>query len=225
MNEGRMDAAAEELFARLVAGELVAASPEVEAEMKRDPEFRRAVEAAGHLRAALERTGAARQQAIAQALEDVSERDRERAARFLRGQVPARAPRRRLWVWPVLVAAAALALVVFVPREPEPAPGATGPLTRPVGEAAFPVGDVPGVDHFQLPESLPLGGSARFLVYDNAAPERVLLLESPRLESERWDLTEQEIEALPASILWIYELWDGTGQRLPSGSFEARIGQ
>ena len=228
MNERSMDERSAEVWARVVAGELASSSAEVREQAERDPALREALGDADGLRGALARAGEDQAAVMREALGQVTDADRELVRAFLRERAGAPGPRARGFrsLRLALAAAAVVAALVWLIPWGDRAGGVTGPLAEPIEGRAFPVGAVTAVDHFRLPEALPIGGSARVSVYDRSASEDAPpVLASPRLTSDRWDLSEDERAALPRRMRWTCELWDGTGEPLPVRIYEAELAE
>jgi hypothetical protein len=217
-----MDERSEELWARLVAGELDADSAEVREQGGRDPAFRDAVDEAGYVRDALARAGRARDDVIRSAVDEIGARDVETARAFVRASAAPPPRRRAPWLRIAAAASIALALIWFGTR-PETPDGGTGPLSTLEEGDAFPDGRVSNVRHLQIPEELRAGDEVRFQVYDNAAPGGPkLLFESPWLKTRRWDLNDEQAATLPPHIRWHYDRRD-TGGEIPGRWFEAEL--
>lgn len=216
----------QELFARIVSGELDPRDESVARALRALPEGERLLAEAERLRGTLERARDERREAVREGLASITPADRELARRFVdrASGTPARRPRH--WWRDLGLLAAGLALVLLVrpwrhaPDADHGEPG-SGPLSGPTALTAWPVGPVPAIDHFQLPASLPPGGSATILVLrrDEGGELREVL--EQRLERTRWELSAEERAALPEELLWTYEIRDALGTVVARGSFEA----
>jgi hypothetical protein len=206
----------EELLAALLSGERDPSEPEAARRLRDCASCRDEWDRLRDAAAELERAGGERRAALAEiaGAGTVAERDLVRATfeRLAAGELRAR--RRRAFLW-----AAAAALLVagawvarrFLPDEPERrAPtwlGVTGL------ELVSPRDEVPRFESFTWTYTGADGDTFTLRIYElteggpEDGPSGEPLLERPRLEETTWTPGAQDLEKLPARILWEVEVF------------------
>ena len=228
---GSMEPRSEQLYQRLVAGEVEATAPETLQQCDLDPRFREAVEEWRKFQALLERAGREKQSLLQEGLAEMTEADAEPALTFAREQTAAgtdggpRPHRPVPWQWGLVAVAAALVLsggwIWFTAQDET---GRTGPLNVQGSSEAFPIRRATSVEFFQVPIDLPLGGTVQIWVYDLENPNNGVL-DSGLLDTRRWLLTDEQRDRLPRRMRWEYVLRNVDGASVSRGAYECEIGE
>ncbi len=212
----RLDEHEEQLYRRIVLGELDPASTEARERMAASPALARAVDEWTQVQDRLEGVRREDEELIESSRGAIRSDDRLLVASALRPVSRSSTRSRPVWLWPVTAAAAALLLAIFMNRDDDA--GETGVLGS--GGCVRPVGEVEEFSPFVIDHELASTSWVEFAIEDG---DGVVLVESERLETTTWELSSNELRLLEGvdHILWSYDVIDLHGDVEESGTCES----